>query len=177
MANQTVMLESAVTPEESDALFAHMQELVDALPAMEKKGRALARARAAEEVEKNRRYHEGLVKECGRIQEEFEAHVKAHEAARAAGDATSEESERYAVLNFGNQKAFREGAVASALRALNHALEQGGFATAEEARAALLDKDALAALVADVEAFQKDYAETLAACQALLDEEDAEGVE
>ena len=56
-------------------------------------------------------------------------------------------------------------ACAWARRAL--ALEASPFATVEEARAALLPADTLAVLAAEVETYQRDYAEALAACQQL----------
>ena len=50
---------------------------------------------------------------------------------------------------------------------LFRSLEASPFATVEEARAALLPADTLAALAAEVETYQRDYAEALAACQQL----------
>ena len=161
---------------EENALFAHLEELVDALPEMQKKGDALAKARAAAEVAKRAHYVQGQQNELDGILAAMDEHARAREEALAAGDAEREQKERALVLQYGNERGIRKGATESARRALEKVLVAGGFATEAEAKAAELADDALQALAREVEAFQADYAETLAACQAIEDEA-AEGVE
>ncbi|WP_302961683.1 hypothetical protein [uncultured Adlercreutzia sp.] len=88
-------------------------------------------------------------------------------AASQAGGDTAVEDARRALMAAGTWRGLRVGPARNAERALALALEASPFATVEEARAALLPSDALAALAAEVEAYQRDYAEALAACQQL----------
>ena len=67
----------------------------------------------------------------------------------------------------GTWRGLRVGPARNAERALALALEASPFATVEEARAALLPADTLAVIAAEVETYQRDYAEALAACQQL----------
>ena len=156
---------------EEDALFAHLEELMEALPEMQRKGDALAKARAAAEVAKRAHYLEGQQNELDGILLAMEEHSQARDAAIAAGDAEEEEAHRAQILLLGNERGIRKGAADAAQRELDQALSAGEFADIEAAHAAQLPEDELATLAAEVEAFQADYAETLAACQA------AEGVE
>ena len=64
----------------------------------------------------------------------------------------------------GTWRGLRVGPARNAERALTLV---SPFATVEEARAALLPADTLAVLAAEVETYQRDYAEALAACQQL----------
>lgn len=88
-------------------------------------------------------------------------------AASQAGADTAAEDARRALMAAGTWRGLRVGPARNAERALALALEASPFATVEEARAALLPSDALMALTAEVEAYQRDYAEALAACQQL----------
>lgn len=88
-------------------------------------------------------------------------------AASQAGADSAAEDARRALMAAGTWRGLRVGPARNAERALALALEASPFATVEEARAALLPSDALTALAAEVEAYQRDYAEALAACQQL----------
>ena len=87
----------------------------------------------------------------------------------------------YQVMGCGTQRGIRKGAADAAKRELDQALSDGGFASCEEARAVRLSEPDLASLSAEIEAYQADYAETLAACERIEASEaasaDAEGVE
>ena len=76
----------------------------------------------------------------------------------------------------GTQHGLKVGPAQNAERALARALEASPFDTVEEARAALLPAESLAALSAEVQAYQADYAEALAVCQQLEDGEESEGL-
>lgn len=97
--------------------------------------------------------------------------VGARAAESAAGSRVgaggAAEDARRALMAAGTWRGLRVGPARNAERALALALEASPFATVEEARAALLPSDALMALTAEVEAYQRDYAEALAACQQL----------
>ncbi len=167
--------ENPIAPDspQADALFAHLQELVDALPTMEEKGGRLAKARAAREVLRLERYRKGQENELRHIQENFDAQMAIEREAKAAGDGAREENARYNVLLFGNQRGIRQGAEANARRKVDDALDEGGFSDMEEARKAALPDEDFSALEQEVESFKADYAETLQACQGIMGEEEA----
>ena len=102
-------------------------------------------------------------------------------AAIEQGDCDREEAQRALILTCGTQRGIRKGAADAAKRELDQALSDGGFASCEEARAAELSEPDLASLSVEIEAYQADYAETLAACERIEAAEaasaDAEGVE
>ena len=104
---------------------------------------------------------------------EAEARVSAAEAEgeQAAGEA------RLALMAAGTQRGLRVGPAQNAEQALARALEASPFDTVEEARAAMLPAESLAALAAEVEAYQAAYAAALAVCQQLEDREEPEGLE
>ncbi|HJF66280.1 MAG TPA: DNA repair protein Rad50 [Slackia equolifaciens] len=166
----------AIAPDspEADALFAHMEELVDALPAMEAEGERLARARAAREVARLERYRKGQEKELQFIQKKFDEQMAIERAAKESGDDAAEENARYNALNLGNQKSIRYGAEQNAALKVKEALQTGGFSDLDEAHAAELDDDEFAALEQKVEEYRSDYSDTLAACQAIVDAEEAQ---
>ena len=160
---------------EVEQAFGRLEHLYAQLPAMEEKGAALARARSAATVD-------GLAKAAYRAAElvradalvtEAEARVSAAEAEgeQAAGEA------RLALMAAGTQRGLRVGPAQNAEQALARALEASPFDTVEEARAALLPAESLAALSAEVEAYQAAYAAALAVCQQLEDCEEPEGLE
>ena len=163
---------------EVEQAFGRLEHLYAQLPAMEEKGAALARARSAATVD-------GLAKaaasraaalvpaELRRLVTEAEARVSAAEAEgeQAAGEA------RLALMAAGTQRGLRVGPAQNAEQALARALEASPFDTVEEARAALLPAESLAALSAEVEAYQAAYAAALAVCQQLEDCEEPEGLE
>ena len=164
-----------------EELFEHLQELVAELPAMQEKGAVLARARAAAEVAKRAHYYEGQQNELNGILSEMAEHERQRAIAIEQGDCDREEAQRALILTCGTQRGIRKGAADAAKRELDQALSDGGFASCEEARAVRLSEPDLASLSAEIEAYQADYAETLAACERIEASEeasaDAEGVE
>ena len=164
-----------------EELFEHLQELVAELPAMQEKGAVLARARAAAEVAKRAHYYEGQQNELNGILSEMAEHERQRAIAIEQGDREREEAQRALILTCGTQRGIRKGAADAAKRELDQALSDGGFASCEEARAVRLSEPDLASLSAEIEAYQADYAETLAACERIEASEaasaDAEGVE
>ncbi len=164
-----------------DELFEHLQELMAELPAMQEKGAVLARARAAAEVAKRTHYYEGQQNELNGILSEMAEHERQRAIAIEQGDREREEAQRALILTCGTQRGIRKGAADAAKRELDQALSDGGFASCEEARAVRLSEPDLASLSAEIEAYQADYAETLAACERIEASEaastDAEGVE
>lgn len=161
----------ATSPEQT---FEQLERLYGQLPAMEAKGAALARARSAAEVDRFARTAAYRAAELDRAEAQV-AEAKARVAAagsqvRAAagvGGAGEAGDARRALMAAGTWRGLRVGPARNAERALTLALEASPFATVEEARAALLPADTLAVLAAEVETYQRDYAEALAACQQL----------
>lgn len=158
---------------EVDALFDHMQELVDALPGMEEESRKAVRARSAENVIRFERYRKAQEKTLSQLQERLDAHVAARQEALDAGDSEREESERMKALELGNERGFLLGAVEGSRHEAKKALEESEFESVEEAEAATMPQEELTALEAKLDEFQNDYATTLAACQQALDKEEA----
>ena len=161
----------AASPEQT---FEQLERLYQQLPAMEAKGAALARARSAAEVDRFARTAAYRAAELDRAEAQV-AEAKARVAAAGSrardaagvGDAGEAGDARRALVAAGTWRGLRVGPARNAERALTLALEASPFATVEEARAALLPADRLAVLAAEVETYQRDYAEALAACQQL----------
>lgn len=164
-----------------EELFEHLRELVAELPAMQEKGAVLARARAAAEVSKRAHYYEGQENELHGILSEMAEHERERAIAIEQGDREREEEQRALILMCGTQRGIRKGAADAAKRELEQVLSDGGFASCKEADAARLSESDLASLSSEIEAYQADYAETLAACKRIEATEaasaDAEGVE
>lgn len=161
---------------EVEQAFGRLEHLYAQLPAMEEKGAALARARSAATVDglaKAAAYRAAELVRADALVAEAEARVSAAEAEgeQAAGEA------RLALMAAGTQRGLRVGPAQNAEQALARALEASPFDTVEEARAAMLPAESLAALAAEVEAYQAAYAAALAVCQQLEDCEEPEGLE
>ncbi len=161
----------ATSPEQT---FEQLERLYQQLPAMEAKGAALARARSAAEVDRFARTAAYRAAELDRAEAQV-AEAKARVAAAGSrardaagvGGAGEAGDARRALMAAGTWRGLRVGPARNAERALTLVLEASPFATVEEARAALLPADTLAVLAAEVETYQRDYAEALAACQQL----------
>ena len=178
----------AVEATEAERAFAQLEHLYAQLPSMEEKGVALARARSAAEVDGLAKAAAYRAAELARADAEVaraEAFVREVEAAlarseAAGGDAAEKAAHlgdlRLALMAAGTQRGLKVGPAQNAEHALAQALEASPFDTVEEARAALLPADSLAALSAEVQAYQADYAEALAVCQQLEDGEESEGL-
>lgn len=179
----------AVEATEAERAFAQLEHLYAQLPSMEEKGVALARARSAAEVDGLAKAAAYRAAELARAETEVaraEACVREAEAAlarseAAGGDAAEKAAHlgdlRLALMAAGTQRGLKVGPAQNAEHALAQALEASPFDTVEEARAALLSADSLAALSAEVEAYQAAYAEALAVCQQLEGDEGPEGLE
>ena len=183
-------VEAAEVVEAVDAeqAFGRLERLYAQLPAMEEKGAALARARSAAEVDglaKAAAYRAAELVRAETLVAEAEACVCEAEAAlarseAAGGDAAEKAAHlgdlRLALMAAGTQRGLKVGPAQNAEHALAQALEASPFDTVEEARVALLPADSLAALSAEVQAYQADYAEALAMCQQLEDGEESAGL-
>ena len=158
----------------ADAAFARLQELYDRLSVMEARGAELVRARAAAEairLEGELRTARTLLAEAEALESSARAAFEQAEADGACG-ATALDELRRALLHAGSLRGFRIGPAQNAEAALARALAEGGFASAGEARAAMLDDDALREREAEVDSYRRAYAEALARCEALaVDEE------
>lgn len=174
---------------EAERAFAQLERLYAQLPAMEEKGAALARARSAAEVDglaKAAAYRAAELVRAESLVARAEACVREAEAAlirseAAGGDAAEKAAHlgdlRLALMAAGTQRGLKVGPAQNAERALARALEASPFDTVEEARAVLLPVESLAALSAEVEAYQAAYAEALDVCRQLEDGEEPESLE
>lgn len=174
---------------EVEQAFGRLEHLYAQLPAMEEKGAALARARSAAEVDglaKAAAYRAAELVRAKSLVARAEACVREAEAALVRlegveGDAAEKAAHlgdlRLALMAAGTQRGLKVAPAQNAEHALARALEASPFDTVEEARAALLPVESLAALSAEVQAYQADYAEALAVCQQLEDDEGPEGLE
>lgn len=179
----------AVEATEAERAFAQLEHLYAQLPSMEEKGVALARARSAAEVDGLAKAAAYRAAELARADAEVaraEACVCEAEAAlarseAAGGDAAEKAAHlgdlRLALMAAGTQRGLKVGPAQNAEQALDRALEASPFDTVEEAHAALLPAESLAALSAEVEAYQAAYAEALDVCRQLEDGEESESLE
>ena len=187
-AAEAVDAAEVVEAVDAEQAFGRLERLYAQLPAMEEKGAALARARSAAEVDglaKAAAYRAAELVRAETLVAEAEACVCEAEAAlarseAAGGDAAEKAAHlgdlRLALMAAGTQRGLKVGPAQNAEHALAQALEASPFDTVEEARVALLPADSLAALSAEVQAYQADYAEALAMCQQLEDGEESAGL-
>lgn len=176
----------AVEATEAERAFAQLEHLYAQLPSMEEKGVALARARFAAEVDGLAKAAAYRAAELARADAEVaraDARVREAEAALARSEAAEGDAAekaphlgdlRLALMAAGAQRGLKVGPAQNAEHALARALEASPFDTVEEARAALLPTDSLAALASEVQAYQAAYAEALAVCQQLEDGDEPE---
>lgn len=187
-AAEAVEAAEVVEAVDAEQAFGRLERLYAQLPAMEEKGAALARARSAAEVDglaKAAAYRAAELARAETLVAEAEACVCEAEAAlarseAAGGDAAEKAAHlgdlRLALMAAGTQRGLKVGPAQNAEQALDRALEASPFDTVEEAHAALLPAESLAALSAEVQAYQADYAEALAMCQQLEDGEEPAGL-
>lgn len=185
-AAEAVEAAEVVEAVDAEQAFGRLERLYAQLPAMEEKGAALARARSAAEVDGLAKAAAYRAAELARADAEVaraEACVCEAEAAlarseAAGGDAAEKAAHlgdlRLALMAAGTQRGLKVGPAQNAEQALAQALEASPFDTVEEARAALLPTDSLAALASEVQAYQAAYAEALAVCQQLEDGDEPE---
>ena len=187
-AAEAVEAAEVVEAVDAEQAFGRLERLYAQLPAMEEKGAALARARSAAEVDglaKAAAYRAAELALADALVAEAEACVREAEAAlarseAAGGDAAEKAAHlgdlRLALMAAGTQRGLKVGPAQNAEQALDRALEASPFDTVEEAHAALLPAESLAALSAEVEAYQAAYAEALDVCRQLEDGEEPEGL-
>lgn len=188
-AAEAVEAAEVVEAVDAEQAFGRLERLYAQLPAMEEKGAALARARSAAEVDglaKAAAYRAAELVRAETLVAEAEACMCEAEAALARSEATEGDTAekaahlgdlRLALMAAGTQRGLKVGPAQNAERALARALEASPFDTVEEAREALLPAESLAALSAEVEAYQAAYAEALDVCRQLEDGEEPEGLE
>lgn len=160
---------------EDDALFAHLGELVERLPQMQAAQARLDRAQTAAEILRLDREHQTCAAMLAMANEALAKAQVALEAAQAAGDeedATVEQARREVMFR-ASERGFRIGPEQNARLALERALADSPFASAEEARTAAIAPDEEAALREEIASYQQDYATTLARCQQLEGNENA----
>ena len=159
-----MVIEGQDQPEQNvDALFSHLQELMEQLPQMQEIGARLARSDLALQVVQADRERITCEAEYGRVVRMVHDAGEKLAAAQEAGDAAEGLVHEYVYLS--NQRSLHEGPAANSRAALEEALAKAGMADVEEARAALLSDEEAQALRARIKDYQDEYARTLAACQ------------
>lgn len=189
MSVEAVEAVEVVEATEAERAFAQLGHLYAQLPAMEEKGAALARARSAAEVDglaKAAAYRAAELARAESLVARAEVCVREAEAALVRlegveGDAAEKAAHlgdlRLALMAAGTQRGLKVAPAQNAEHALAQALEASPFDTVEEARAALLPTDSLAALASEVQAYQAAYAEALDVCRQLEDGDESESLE
>ena len=161
------MTEKAEMDEE--AAFAHLQELVDELSAMEALGEKARLAHAAVEAAGIEHELEAARATFARSEAELAEARRQLADAEAAGDATKSDHLRREVLFYADQLSLAKGPVNDAEFRLDKLLKHEGLPSAEAARAHALDPAALADIDARIAAYQEDYQRAYARCQELGD--------
>lgn len=151
---------------DEEALFTHMQELLDRLPRMQRVGERVRLGRAAAEVAKAAARRDEARRALGRLEESLARTQGLLDAADAAGDARERDRLVRELLFLGDQVGLARGPVNDALYHLGQALQKGGFSDEAQAAAAALQPEELADLEARIASYQEDYNRTLAACWA-----------
>lgn len=148
----------------SDEAYEHLADLLDALPALQEKGAMLARARWADRVAQ-------LADECetcaSLLESDDDRLRQAEERlARAEGfDEAARDDARRAVLHAAALRGFRIAPRQNADLALQEALAASPFDAVADARSARMESERRQALEAEIAAYQRDYARTLAKCE------------
>ncbi|MEE8716055.1 MAG: hypothetical protein SOI26_10940 [Coriobacteriales bacterium] len=152
--------------DEVDEDFAHLRELLDELPSMERARDALARADAAAaavEADRRARDAESLLAQAD---EELVRARAARVEAQARGDSRLVEACERDELFRADSRGLREGPARTLRAQADAAFERAGLASIDQARAALVDDGTRAAWERRIAAYQRDYAETLARCRS-----------
>ncbi len=161
------MTEKAEMDEE--AAFAHLQELVDELPAMEALGEKARLAHAAVEAAGIEHELEAARATFARSEAELAEARRQLADAEAASDAAKADHLRREVLFYADQLSLAKGPVNDAEFRLGKLLRREDLPGADVARAHALDPAALADIDARIAAYQEDYQCTYARCQELED--------
>ena len=157
------------TEMEEEKAFAHLQELVDELPAMQELGERARLAHAAAEVARATHALEATRKTCAHCDAELAEARRRLGDAESADDAAQADHLRREVLFLADRLALAKGPVNDAEFRLGKLLKREGLASVEDALAHALDPAALTSLDARIASYQQDYRETYALCQRLGD--------
>lgn len=151
--------------------FEHLEQLLNDLPNMTQKSDRVIRAARAEEVLAVNRRYEANKRELDKLDSQLEEVTHATEQATVCKEdphsVESLESLQRTRMYYAAMRGFKVGPVQNDAQALKEALSSGGFASIEEAQAALLSPEEMTRLTKEVEQYQADYAQTLALCQEL----------
>ena len=155
-----------LTEAQIDALFAHMQELVEQLPQMEELSQQLRVLIAADHVVRFDRAAKNWEMMLSYVDAQIEdAQARLAQAEAAGADQQLIDDIKREILAHGQTRGLRVGPLQKARADLERGLRDGGFATPEEATAIVRPREELIEMSSRLTAFQQDYAATLAACQ------------
>ena len=149
----------------ADEAFEHLQQLVDALPQMKELGERVRLGRAAEQAAHLAHDAERARAALAQCEDGLAAARTAYDQAVQSGDVQTAEAQSHEVLFWADQVALARGPVNDAAFHMQKLLSREGLKSVEEALAHALPADELAALDAQIAAYQADYQQTLALCQ------------
>lgn len=150
----------------ADADFEHLAFLVSQLEHMQGIGERLAKSQAATaalDADRQTRLDQELLRQADA---DLSAARHAYDEAVLAGEQDKAQTLKRDVLFRADARGLREGPAAASRVHADELLAQGGFETLEDAQAAVLDGQEKERLHSEVSAYQCDYAQTLARCQA-----------
>lgn len=155
--------------ENTDAAFAHLQELLDGLPGMQELGEKARLAHVADEAAALD--HElAVARATFALRESDLAEARTQlEVAETAQDAGRADHFRREVLFYADQVALAKGPVNEAEFKIANLLKREGAESLQALQTHALDAAELADLDARIAAYQDDYQRTYALCQSFED--------
>lgn len=155
--------------ENTDAAFAHLQELLDGLPGMQELGEKARLAHVADEAAALD--HElAVARATFALRESDLAEVRTQlEAVEAAQDTARADHFRREVLFYADQVALAKGPINEAEFRIGNLLKREHAENLQALQAHALEADALSDLDARIAAYQDDYQRTYELCQSFED--------
>lgn len=153
-----------------DAAFDRLEQLYAELPAMEALAERLERSRNAAAITaaaEEHRTHQALLAAAEEGERCARAALEAAQEGEAGASETRVDELRRAAVYAGSLKGYRIGPERHARHRLESVLAESPFSTVAEATEALLDATQMMALEQQLASYRTQYAEALAACQAL----------
>lgn len=168
MANESIESRNVEKELSKDALFDHLEKLIDAIPIMEAKSQTLLRMKAVKLAKDALAHRDSQRQSLQHFQQRLDKAEAEVAEARKTGDEQDAVCASGEVYEYGNRVSLRKGALNFSEYRLNCILKEHGFASEEEViREAMPDQAMMESLEQEIELFKKDYADTLSACQAL----------
>ena len=157
-------------PGSDEALFSHMQELLDILPEMQEKGTIFHLALEARELYKLKSRYDSERSFLEEAEEEMRQANSAASEDWAKGDKERSLQHQRIATYHEAMRGFRIGPCQNSQIAYEKTLAESPFSDEEDWLVALLSEEEFSSLDDQIKAYQEDYAQTLEACQRLIKE-------